>query len=614
MGISLGDIASFATGVVDADERATQERLVDRREELRADRQFYIDMKTKKYESDLKNFEEQDKKYKAIQAVNAKFAGQEKVDPSEYGKAYLMETNPNLLLQYETLYAENPQLLNSKLSSFASSSIRDFKTTTTRDELDNKLKADVEAITAKYKKDLEFARGDSKLINAILGKRDKEIADTIQENEDGKSGTLKAKEIAVESDTESKPSFEFGEVKEVGLFVPKAFKDEASKLRIKLNDNTEIKKENVNIALTFFDENQIDVPKQFLVKDTDGNTTGLKGSGNTFINQTNSLANQAVKTFSNENLYVLTNKDKSLISNEFNPNAINGMVSERLSSYSTVSTEKKNGFFGGRDNIVAIVPFSIVDSNNVLGNYQFTNKAQTKAVGEAYLQALKNIDATNNPDGSIESSEKYMNDLQNKLLKMNPDQETKESKAVKDEIIRILTEKNIIKSSGSSDGSDNSGGSDGKVSVGKIKIKHNETGETKIVDDTTDNRNLLDGNKFSLVEEAPKEEVTSESSDVSTKASETRVDEDTDEGMLDETRIEVLTNLANSNNISDEELLEFGDMVKLNQVPRNLRTRLFKLKMDRQKKKNDERRANFNKKVEEINKNKNTTTAQNQDE
>ncbi|MEL0115228.1 MAG: hypothetical protein VW894_02850 [Gammaproteobacteria bacterium] len=611
MGISLGDIASFATGVVDADEKATQERLVDRREELRADRQFYIDMKTKKYESDLKNFEEQDKKYKAIQSVNAQFAGQEKVDPSAYGRAYLQETNPNLLLQYETLYAENPQLLNSKLSAFGNSSIRDFKTTTTRDTLDNKLKADVEAITAKYKKDLEFARGDSKLINAIIGKRDKEIADTIQENEDGKSGTLKAKEIAVESDTESKPSFTFGEVKEVAVPPTKAFKDEASKLRIKLNDNTEIKKENVNIALTFFDENQIDVPKQFLVKDTDGNTTGLKGSGNTFINQTNSLANQAVKTFSDDKLNILTNKEKSLISNEFNPNVINGMVSERLSSYSTVSTEKKNGFFGGRDNIVAIVPFSIVDSNNVLGNYQFTNKAQTKAVGEAYLQALKNIDATNNPDGSIESSEKYMNDLQKKLLTMNPDQETKESKAVKDEVIRILTEKNIIQTTENTTDAPTDNNLTSEVSVGKIKIKHNESGETKIVDDTTENRNLLDGEKFSLVEEAPKEEVKS---DVVTSANETRVDEDTDKGMLDETRIQVLTNLANTNNISDEELLEFGDMVKLNQVPRNLRTRLFKLKMDRQKKKNDERRANFNKKVEEINKNKNTTTAQNQDE
>lgn len=609
MGISLGDIASFATGVVDADEKATQERLVDRREELRADRQFYIDMKTKKYESDLKNFEEQDKKYKAIQSVNAQFAGQENVDPSEYGKAYLMETNPNLLLQYETLYAENPQLLNSKLSAFGNSSIRDFKTTTTRDTLDNKLKADVEAITAKYKKDLEFARGDSKLINAILGKRDKEIAETIQENEDGKSGTLKAKEIAVESDTESKPSFTFGEVKEVGLFVPKAFKDEASKLRIKLNDNTEIKKENVNLALTFFDENNIDVPKQFLVKDNDENTVGLKGSGNTFINQTNSLANQAVKTFSNENLYVLTNKDKSLISNEFNPNAINGMVAERLSSYSTVSTEKKGIFFGGRDNIVAIVPYSIVDSNNVLGNYQFTNKAQTKAVGEAYLQALKNIDATNNPDGSIESSEKYMNDLQNKLLKMNPDQETKESKAVKDEVIRILTEKNIIQTTENTTDAP----VEGTTTTGTITIVKANGEVIEGVADTEENRANAE-KRGDTIQENKTEEVTSESSDVSTKASETRVNEDTDEGMLDETRIEVLTNLANSNNISDEELLEFGDMVKLNQVPRNLRTRLFKLKMDRQKKKNDERRANFNKKVEEINKNKNTTTAQNQDE
>ena len=283
------------------------------------------------------------------------------------------------------------------------------------------------------------------------------------------------------------------------------------------------------------------------------------------------------------------------------------MVAERLSSYSTVSTEKKNGFFGGRDNIVAIVPFSIVDSNNVLGNYQFTNKAQTKAVGEAYLQALKNIDATNNPDGSIESSEKYMNDLQNKLLKMNPDQETKESKAVKDEVIRILTEKNIIQTTENTTDAP----VEGTTTTGTITIVKANGEVIEGVADTEENRANAEKRGDTIKEEAPKEEVKS---DVVTSANETRVDEDTDKGMLDETRIEVLTNLANSNNISDEELLEFGDMVKLNQVPRNLRTRLFKLKMDRQKKKNDERRANFNKKVEEINKNKNTTTAQNQDE
>lgn len=445
MGISLGDIASFATGVVKADEKATAERLVDRRAELAADRQFYIDMKTKKYESELKTFEEENKKYKAIQAVNAKFEGQDKVDPTAYGKAYLQETNPTLLYQYETLYADNPALLNSKLSTFADASIRDYKTTTTRDLLDNKLKQDVDAITADYKKQLENAKGDSKLINAIIGKRDKKIADTIQENEDSKNGVVKAKEIAVETDTDSKPTFEFGEVKEVDFVVPKKFKDAVKPLRIKLNDNTEIKKENVNINLTFFSENDIAVPKQFLSKDTDGNTTGLKGPGNTFVNQTNSLANQAVKTLTNESLYASTGGDASLISNDFNPNTINGMVSDRLANYSVVSSDKKDGFFSDRNNIVAIVPFSIVDSNNTLGGYQFVNKGQTKAVGEAYLQALKNIDATNNPEGVIERSQKYLNDFQNKLLRTNPGEQTKEVQAVQNEMIRILTEKKIIK-------------------------------------------------------------------------------------------------------------------------------------------------------------------------
>ena len=445
MGISLGDIASFATGVVKADEKATAERLVDRRAELAADRQFYIDMKTKKYESELKTFEEENKKYKAIQAVNAKFEGQEKVDPTAYGKAYLQETNPTLLYQYETLYADNPQLLNSKLATFADSSVRDYKTTNTRDALDSKLKLDVDAITADYKTQLESAKGDSKLINAIIGKRDKKISDTIQENEDSKNGVVKAKEIAVETDTDSKPTFEFGEVKEVGFNVPKKFKEKVAPLRIKLNDNTEIKKENVNINLTFFSENDIAVPKQFLTKDTDGNTTGLKGPGNTFVNQTNSLANQAVKTLTNESLYASTGGDSSLISNDFNPNKINGMVSDRLANYSVVSSDKKDGFFSDRNNIVAIVPFSIVDSNNTLGGYQFVNKGQTKAVGEAYLQALKNIDATNNPEGTIERSQKYLNDFQNKLLRTNPGEQTKEVKAVQNEMIRILTEKKIIK-------------------------------------------------------------------------------------------------------------------------------------------------------------------------
>ena len=439
MAINFGDIASFATGVVKADEAATQERLKDRRAELAADKQFYIDLKTKKYESELKTFEEENKKYKAIQAVKGKLG--DGASKSDFGTAYLQETNPTLLYQIQKDYVDNPAGFKEQMALYANA---DYKTTTTRETLDNKLKSDVDAITAEYKTKLENARGDSKLINAILGKRDKEIADTIQKNEDSKNVVIKAKEISTEGDTNTK-TYEYGEEKEIAFKVPKKFKEKVAPLRIKLNDNTEIKKENVNINLTFFSENDIAVPKQFLTKDTDGNTTGLKGPGNTFVNQTNSLANQAVKTLTNESLYASTGGDSSLISNDFNPNKINGMVSDRLANYSVVSSDKKDGFFSNRNNIVAIVPFSIVDSNNTLGGYQFVNKGQTKAVGEAYLQALKNIDATNNPEGAIERSQKYLNDFQNKLLRTNPGEQTKEVKAVQNEMIRILIEKKIIK-------------------------------------------------------------------------------------------------------------------------------------------------------------------------
>tara|TARA_R100001591_G_scaffold108470_2_gene117972 strand:- start:2975 stop:3148 length:174 start_codon:yes stop_codon:yes gene_type:complete len=52
-------------------------------------------------------------------------------------------------------------------------------------------------------------------------------------------------------------------------------------------------------------------------------------------------------------------------------------------------------------------------------------------------------------------------------------------------------------------------------------------------------------------------------------------------------------------------------MVSLNKIPRELRTRLLKLKMDRTKKENDERRIAFDKKVKERNqKNKNQLVAE----
>ena len=181
-----------------------------------------------------------------------------------------------------------------------------------------------------------------------------------------------------------------------------------------------------------------------------------------------------------------------------------------------------------------------------------------------------------------------MNDIQTELLALNG----KSSKLSRDIQNRII-EKLPLK--------DNKVDAPKNIVDGTITIIRDNGTKIENVQDNAENRNLAEEKGFTI-QENKKEEITSESSDVSTKASETRVDEDTDEGMLNETRIEVLTNLAANNNISDEELLEFGDMVKLNKVPRTLRNRLFKLKMARQKKINDERRKKFNEKVKNKNK------------
>jgi hypothetical protein len=450
MGFSLGDLGSFAVGAINQDKENTAAKLEERKEELKANRAFIIKMKENKYQSELATFEEENKKAKAIAAVNNKYkALGGDINPIDYGRDYILATNPTEFSTMTTLYKDNQPKLEEYYASFANKATSEFKPTTTRDALDAKQAEDIQSITAEFNKKIENARGDSFLINQIIGLKNKAINKITEKNKEGEAGTILAKEIQKEIETvkpeEADTGLVFAEASFSTPKVPKPFRDKVEPIRNDLNKNTEIKKENVNIALTFFNENDIAVPKQYLQIDSEGNTTGLKGPGLTFVNQTNALTSQAIQTITDEDIYANSSGKTSLISNSLNPNKVNGKVSERIANYSTTSQEKKVGYFNNRDNIIAVVPFSIVDSNNTLGGYQFTNKAQTKKVGEVYLQALKNIEATNNPKGVTERSQKYLNDFQNKLLRMDVNSTSKESEAVKTEMIRLLTEQRIIK-------------------------------------------------------------------------------------------------------------------------------------------------------------------------
>ena len=488
MGISLGDIASFATGVVDADTAATQERLKDRRAELQADRQLYIDMKTKKYESELKAFEAEDKKYKAIQSVKSQVG--DDASKSEFGAAYLQETNPTLLYQMQKDFQDNPAALQKQLALYANAN---FKTTNTRDALDNKLKTDIDAITAGYKTALENARGDSKLINAILGKRDKEIKLVVEQNKDGETGAVAAKEIATEVDT-SNEAYKYGEEKEVAFKVPAKFLKDGNvvSLREKLNSNDATKsyKDNaINTTVQFFNDNKVAKPSGFYIKDADNKITGFKDAGAKLNTHVSQLWGGAVDSFSDEKVYIATNKTASNASNILNQGNVNNVIDERLRNYTYIQQPKK--WFNDRENIVAIVPWSIVDVNNNLAGFNIKGKANQKLVAEAYADALKDYAKDNNITSQgtiIEPNQKFMNDIQSKLLS----QKGNESNLSTDIQNRILDKLGVDREKTDNTNIDNNtttineSSTDNKV-VDKIKLT-TEDGQTAIVDDNEDNR------------------------------------------------------------------------------------------------------------------------------
>jgi hypothetical protein len=452
MAINFGDLASFTKGVVDADKAATEARLKDRQAELLADRQLYIDMKTKKYESELKSFEEENKKYKAVQAVNAKFEGSETpVIPSDYGRAYLMETNPQLLLQYETLYKDNPNQLNKALSTFGDKSIVDFKTTNTRDALDNKLKTDIDAITAGYKKALENARGDSKLINAILGKRDKEIKLVIEKNKEGETGAIAAKEIATQTDTNKSRGFEFGEEPEVAndyLFRKWKKDSKIQDLRKDVKGKvSSIHKGTINTTLNTLSSLNISLPKQFLTFDqgkTSGTITGIKDKGKIVVEHINLLDNQALNFMSNEWIFS-KDTDATNVSNYYSEIEAENLVTSRVRDYSSEGTvsQQKKGFWKDRENFVGFVPFSVVGLDNDFiykedGGGVTINSSNRKKVGNLYYQALKKIAVANDPEFKNSTEAEAINKLQDKLLKLKEGESSNLLTQVKNEMAKDM--------------------------------------------------------------------------------------------------------------------------------------------------------------------------------
>ncbi len=438
MGFSLGDLGSFAVGAINQDKENTAAKLEERKDELKANRAFIIKMKENKYQSELATFEEENKKAKAIAAVNNKYkALGEEINPIDYGRDYILATNPTEFATMTALYKDNQPKLEEYYASFANKATSEFKPTTTRDALDAKQAEDIQSITAEFNKKIENARGDSFLINQIIGLKNKAINKITQKNKDGEAGTILAKEIQKEIETvkpeEADTGLVFAEASFSTPTVPKWFIEDGKleEKRTKLNSADNLlsySDAGIKAGLDFFKNNKFTKIKSFIQKDNTGKYIGFEGAGAMVVNHISLLGNGAVDSITNKIVYNETGGKASMASSVLNEAVVKAKVSERVNDYTNISQSKN--FLQDRENIISIVPFSIVDANNSIGDITFETKGDRKTVGESYYKALQQFTKENNirqvgkdeqgkPIYSIiKSNQQFMNDIQTELLNL----------------------------------------------------------------------------------------------------------------------------------------------------------------------------------------------------
>jgi hypothetical protein len=197
MGISLTDLGNFATGAIERDREITNENLKIRAEELQANRDLMLAMKKDKYAADIAEYKKEKAKANEINRLNA-VAAKGDMDSNAYAQQYLMATLGTE--KYKIMQQTDPEGFKDMIANFGGA--KDYKFTLDRNSLDKQLETDTKIINKGFSKAIEDAKGDSFLINKILGKKSSVNDDVNATIEDQLKAAQVVKEETVGSDTD----------------------------------------------------------------------------------------------------------------------------------------------------------------------------------------------------------------------------------------------------------------------------------------------------------------------------------------------------------------------------------------------------------------------------
>jgi hypothetical protein len=590
MKISLKDIGNFAMGAIERDKALNDIAVDERKEELKARRAILIAQKAKRYEKDIAKFEEEDKKYKAIQAVNKQFAGKTDVDPAEWGRIYLQNYKPTEYATMVNAYGGNTPGLNEYLKGFAVN--KDFKTFSTEKAIDTKYQDEVKSIMADTTKQIKDARGDSFLINQILGLRNKKISEAESIKTESATGIEQAKKVNTEvANIETKPeeevSFTFSkENKSSTPYINKSkeeYKSFANEVSTKLTD---LSKLNLNksspnngdaLKQSF---NILNIPNvgDYYRTNPEGKITEFRKGGEKFANTTSSQWKH-YKDYLNiqgtDNLFLKHNGDRSKLVAEFDKENLNGEIAIRTSKFAVPIVDGnilgKGGsldfttVFRNKNNLIVVPTANTIDFDDT---FKGTNAKVIPEIAKvAYANAMKKNAMVNNQFNSQKLSQNQLlleslryGKTSPLLEKVNEDFKNEYNKLYKS--IELKNKNNLPEETNKK--------STGLIPL--IEITNPQTGTKRTFADTPDNRKKAEAAGATFV-------------------------------VIKSTQAESKSNTSN-------EFDDFGDAPFIPQRTRGEMSmeerRLFeKEKREKQKDIVSKRREEFNKKIRELNQSRN---------
>jgi len=454
----------FFSGFKEAGDKYDKENFLIRAEDLKAKRDAIIEMKKVKYNDDIAQYKKDKEKIDSLNSLKAQF-GSGEIDAKDYGLRYTMATkgsgeiaNIRKVFERDREGFDNYFANIGKSDPLKNDSV--FKNFKERSVIDSNYLDSINAINSKYSNMLKTAKNDSVLVNAILGKRDAEIAELTLNEGTTKNNIEVADKVNEIKTTTTKPGEETDSSKEVESLssytitdkdrvygVPQWWKEESKIADVKKDVKKDVDTSSKQLTTTSYESLRdlgINIKPYVRTEQgrTDGAVEGFKGNGIKFNKTVGLVTNQALNFQTDTYLYNKTGEDASKLTSFLSFTDTKNITQDRIKSYSGVNTvlNTKSGFLK-KDNFLGIVPFSVVGLENIYiptkgEAIQFTG--DTKTVGAAYFNALKTITERNDPEFKNSSQGEAMNALQEKLLNLRPDQQSNLLNEVKAEMEKTL--------------------------------------------------------------------------------------------------------------------------------------------------------------------------------